>query len=232
MQPVALDLDSVVYLPTGFEALDKLLGGKGLRRGSTILLRGGPGTGKTTLALQISRSALVDAKHSILYVMFEEPGPSSLEEITQTYWGTNLETYFAGPADRRSVFNAVTYLDRAAKEIAEREFVRQASEFYKSDAADPRLGAADGRPNFFAVRSRKQITGRRPRSRNALPYGLSFSLFSFSLDAALFRSITPDRRQSLTKAPGGFVVVVAGRRSSRLVGRLRRRRRRPDPGRW
>jgi circadian clock protein KaiC len=58
-------------ISTGVKELDEMLGGKGFYRGSSILLSGGAGTGKTTLA-----SAFVDAAcrrgERCLYFAFEE----------------------------------------------------------------------------------------------------------------------------------------------------------------
>ena len=45
-------------MKTGISTLDQMLGGKGIPDGSIVLLRGGPGTGKTTLALQIAANHL------------------------------------------------------------------------------------------------------------------------------------------------------------------------------
>jgi circadian clock protein KaiC len=62
---------SAERISTGVNELDKMLGGKGFYRGSSILLSGGAGTGKTTLA-----SAFVDAAcrrgERCLYFAFEE----------------------------------------------------------------------------------------------------------------------------------------------------------------
>lgn len=44
-------------VPTGFAALDAVLGPGGLPRSATVALRGGPSSGRTTLALQIAAQA-------------------------------------------------------------------------------------------------------------------------------------------------------------------------------
>ncbi|MCX6694810.1 MAG: RAD55 family ATPase [Candidatus Altiarchaeota archaeon] len=57
-------------LPTGVKELDDMLGG-GVYRGVNILLKGGPGTGKTTLALQyIIQGARLGERG--MYLTFEE----------------------------------------------------------------------------------------------------------------------------------------------------------------
>ena len=57
-------------LPTGFEPLDETLGG-GLRPGDLVLIAGGQGTGKTTLALQIARNLASTNTARGLFVSFE-----------------------------------------------------------------------------------------------------------------------------------------------------------------
>ena len=63
------------FLSTGIETLDTLLGGEGIPTGSCVLVRGEPGTGKTTLAFQIARHNLVrlkDESFSVLWLAAEE----------------------------------------------------------------------------------------------------------------------------------------------------------------
>ncbi|HEY3276716.1 MAG TPA: DNA repair protein RadA [Syntrophorhabdaceae bacterium] len=54
----------------GIEEMDRVLGG-GLTRGSSILLGGDPGIGKTTLCFEIA-SKMVELGHGVLYVSGEE----------------------------------------------------------------------------------------------------------------------------------------------------------------
>jgi circadian clock protein KaiC len=58
-------------ISTGVRDLDKMLGGKGYYDGSTILVSGGAGTGKTSLASQFAVRACRDHK-KVLYFVFEE----------------------------------------------------------------------------------------------------------------------------------------------------------------
>lgn len=51
------------FLKTGIEGLDKLLGSKGLPKGSVVVLIGGPGTGKTLLSLQICKNLVNQGKN-------------------------------------------------------------------------------------------------------------------------------------------------------------------------
>jgi circadian clock protein KaiC len=56
---------------SGLEALDEMLGGQGYYRGSTILITGTAGTGKTTLAAQFAEAACRRGQRC-LYFLFEE----------------------------------------------------------------------------------------------------------------------------------------------------------------
>lgn len=71
----------MTYLPTGFETLDKLLGGNGLLMQKTVLVRGHAGTGKTTLALQIAMNAMKYHEHWVVFVAVEEDPEESLSAI-------------------------------------------------------------------------------------------------------------------------------------------------------
>jgi RecA/RadA recombinase len=51
------DLDARTVISTGFPALDAILGPAGLPREASVVLRGGPSSGKTTLALRCAAEA-------------------------------------------------------------------------------------------------------------------------------------------------------------------------------
>jgi len=55
----------------GIDALDMMLGATGILQGSTILVRGGPGTGKTTLALQIINEYVKTAQNFAAFISLE-----------------------------------------------------------------------------------------------------------------------------------------------------------------
>ena len=57
-------------IATGFVPLDKAIGG-GMRPGELIMLGGGQGVGKTTLALQMARNIAASGQANALYVCFE-----------------------------------------------------------------------------------------------------------------------------------------------------------------
>ncbi len=63
-------------LPSGIETLDELLGG-GIERGTSTLLVGAPGTGKSTVAVQFALSAAQRGETAALF-MFDESVPTML----------------------------------------------------------------------------------------------------------------------------------------------------------
>ena len=60
------------YLPTGIPGMDTILGAKGIPRGHTILVSGGPGSGKTTFAIQFLYNGAVNNGEPGLYVTLDE----------------------------------------------------------------------------------------------------------------------------------------------------------------
>jgi circadian clock protein KaiC len=58
-------------VPTGVTGFDEITGG-GLPRGRTSLLVGGPGSGKTVLALQFLVNGVQHCKEPGIFVAFEE----------------------------------------------------------------------------------------------------------------------------------------------------------------
>jgi circadian clock protein KaiC len=62
---------SVERLPSGVRELDEMLGGQGYYRGSTVLVSGTAGTGKTSLAVHFADAACRRGER-VLYFLFEE----------------------------------------------------------------------------------------------------------------------------------------------------------------
>ena len=60
-------------VPTGISGLDKMLGG-GLLRGSVAVVKGAPGTGKSSFGIEFLARGIVDQSEVGLYVTFEEFG--------------------------------------------------------------------------------------------------------------------------------------------------------------
>ena len=79
-------------LSTGIPGLDEMLGGQGLYQGSTILLSGQAGTGKSSIACSLTQAACA-AGITVLYLSFEE----SVAEISrnQRSLGIDIGRYLA-----------------------------------------------------------------------------------------------------------------------------------------
>jgi len=67
-----IEITESIKLPSGFEELDRVLGG-GLVQGSLVLLAGDPGIGKSTLVLQTAGNICKQGK-KLLYICAEESG--------------------------------------------------------------------------------------------------------------------------------------------------------------
>ena len=82
-------------VPTGIGELDRLLGG-GLPRTGTVLLRGGPGSGKTTLCLQILYNILAGHPGSMgVYVSLEVEPAKAVRHMKNAY-GKDLRLFRDG----------------------------------------------------------------------------------------------------------------------------------------
>lgn len=69
---------------TGVDGLDAMMGG-GLPRGSVTLVRGGPGAGKTTLALQFLMAGIREGEKG-LYITLEEGTKEVVRNASQYGW--------------------------------------------------------------------------------------------------------------------------------------------------
>jgi circadian clock protein KaiC len=103
-------------LPCGIAGLDALLGG-GLERGTSTLLAGSPGTGKSTLAALFAASAAARGEHAALFI-FDE----SLNTLTSRMAGLGVDLAKHIASGRISV----TQVDPA--ELSPGEFVHRVRE--------------------------------------------------------------------------------------------------------
>ena len=87
---------------TGVDRLDTMLGGEGYYRGSSILISGTAGTGKTSLAAHFAK-ACCERGESCVFFAFEERQTEILRNMASI--GLNLQRYIddvlAMPAVRR-----------------------------------------------------------------------------------------------------------------------------------
>jgi circadian clock protein KaiC len=87
----SLGLDSDApkdFISTGIEGLDAMLAGKGYYRGSTVLISGGAGTGKSTVAACIAKNLCSKGGRS-LYLSFEESSSQIVRNMRSV--GIDLE---------------------------------------------------------------------------------------------------------------------------------------------
>lgn len=62
------------HIPTGIPRLDTMLGGEGYYRGSSVLISGTPGTGKTSIAATFAEAACRRNERCIYFTFEESPG--------------------------------------------------------------------------------------------------------------------------------------------------------------
>ncbi len=74
-------------IPTGIKGLDEMLGG-GLIPGRTYLVKGGPGAGKTTFAIQFLMEGVKNGE-TALYVTLEEPLETLKEDMAKLGFDLN-----------------------------------------------------------------------------------------------------------------------------------------------
>jgi KaiC/GvpD/RAD55 family RecA-like ATPase len=74
-----------VRVPTGIEGFDKLVQG-GFPKNSSILICGGPGTGKTIFCMQYLINGALENGEKALYVTFEQKADALREQAKQFGW--------------------------------------------------------------------------------------------------------------------------------------------------
>jgi circadian clock protein KaiC len=79
---------SMDRVSSGVQSLDEMLGGKGLFRGSSVLISGTAGTGKSTIAAQFCAAACSRGERA-LYFAFEESAPQIIRNMKSV--GIDLE---------------------------------------------------------------------------------------------------------------------------------------------
>ncbi|MEM3399784.1 MAG: ATPase domain-containing protein [Candidatus Micrarchaeia archaeon] len=81
-------VEEQALMPTGIPGLDDIVGG-GFRRGNVIAVGGGPGTGKTTFALQFLVNGIRKYGEPGMFISFEETKHELLGNMSSYDW--NLE---------------------------------------------------------------------------------------------------------------------------------------------
>ena len=74
------------YVPTGIVGVDQILEGKGIPRGHTVLVSGGPGSGKTTFAVQFLYKGAIEHDENGVYVTLEEEPVDIKKNMMKFQW--------------------------------------------------------------------------------------------------------------------------------------------------
>ncbi len=77
-------------LPTRVGRFDQLISDHGIERGSTILVSGGAGTGKTTFSMQSLYNGAMEGEEKGIYLSFEEQ-PAKIREHMKKNFGMDFE---------------------------------------------------------------------------------------------------------------------------------------------
>ena len=74
------------YVPTGITGADKILGEKGIPRGHSILVAGGPGSGKTTFAIQFLYKGAMEYNEPGIYISLDEDPEDVKRNMSKFGW--------------------------------------------------------------------------------------------------------------------------------------------------
>jgi len=74
------------HVQTGISGVDAILGGVGIPRGHTILISGGPGSGKTTFAIQFLYTGATEYGEPGLYITLDEEPEDIKKNTSQFGW--------------------------------------------------------------------------------------------------------------------------------------------------
>ncbi|MDY6788514.1 MAG: ATPase domain-containing protein [Candidatus Nanohaloarchaea archaeon] len=95
--------EQIERVNTGVEGFDKLTK-EGIPKGSSVLIEGGPGSGKTIFCLQIAKNA-VERGEKALYMSFEEPVKRLVQHMDAFNW--DVEEYMENDKLRIERYNAL-----------------------------------------------------------------------------------------------------------------------------
>jgi KaiC/GvpD/RAD55 family RecA-like ATPase len=74
------------YVSTGITGADKILGEKGIPRGHSILVAGGPGSGKTTFAIQFLYKGATEHNEPGIYISLDEDPDDVKKNMSKFEW--------------------------------------------------------------------------------------------------------------------------------------------------
>jgi len=80
-------------VPTGIPGVDKVLGEQGIPRGHSILIAGGPGSGKTTFGIQFLYKGATEFSEPGIYISLDEDPEDVKRNMSKFGWNIDeLET--------------------------------------------------------------------------------------------------------------------------------------------
>jgi len=74
------------YILTGIPGVDKILGNQGIPRGHSILISGGPGSGKTTFSMQFLYMGITKHREAGLYITLDEDPEDIRKNMSGLGW--------------------------------------------------------------------------------------------------------------------------------------------------
>jgi len=74
------------YILTGIPGVDKILGNQGIPRGHSILVSGGPGSGKTTFSMQFLYTGITEHDETGLYITLDEEPEDIRKNMSGLGW--------------------------------------------------------------------------------------------------------------------------------------------------
>ena len=74
------------YILTGIPGVDKILGNQGIPRGHSILISGGPGSGKTTFSMQFLYMGITNHSEAGLYITLDEDPEDIRKNMSGLGW--------------------------------------------------------------------------------------------------------------------------------------------------
>jgi KaiC/GvpD/RAD55 family RecA-like ATPase len=78
------------YAATGIAGADKILGERGIPRGHSILIAGGPGSGKTTFAIQFLYKGATEYNEPGIYISLDEDPDDVKKNMSKFKWDIDM----------------------------------------------------------------------------------------------------------------------------------------------
>jgi len=102
-------MSDIERVQTGIAGLDEMLQG-GLPRGYTILVAGGPGSGKSTFAMQFLYKGVTDYNENGIYITLEERPKDIIRNLSRYGWDLNKVKLISMIPQKASIAENVKYI--------------------------------------------------------------------------------------------------------------------------